>query len=248
MTPRYAVVVPARYGSTRLPAKALLRATGKYLVEHVVERARRAPGVSRVVVATDDDRIEAAVLSFGGEVARTDPDHPSGTARCAEVAARLSEPVVVNVQGDEPCFSPGDLARLAEAAARPGCDLATLCHPVASPEEAARPSLVKVVRRADGTALYFSRAPVPFDRERGCAAAGALGHVGIYAFRRERLLDYVRLPQGRLAPVESLEQLRALEAGWTIDVLPASRAAFGVDTPEDYERFVALVAQGRLDL
>ena len=127
----------------------------------------------------------------------------------------------MNVQGDEPLFEPKDLAALATAAARSSVDVATLAHPIATAEEAAKPSLVKVVLRADGTALYFSRAPIPFDRERGRAADGALGHVGIYAFRRERLLDYVRLPQSRLARLESLEQLRALEAGWTFAVLPA---------------------------
>ncbi len=235
---RYAVVVPARIGSTRLPEKPLLRETGKYLVEHVVDRARRAPGVVRVVVATDDPRIEAAVASFGGEAMRTAPTHESGTARCAEVAARIDVPVVVNVQGDEPAFEPADLARLAEAAARPDVDVATLAHPIEDPAEAARPSVVKVVLRTDGTALYFSRAPIPFDRVRGGAAVPALGHVGIYAFRRQRLLDYVRLPAGVLAGLESLEQLRALEAGWRIAVLPASRPALGIDTPEDYARFV----------
>lgn len=241
----YAVVIPARYGSTRLPAKPLLRDTGKYLVQHVVERARLAPGVARVVVATDDERIEAAVRSFGGEVARTDPAHESGTARCAEVAERLAEPVVVNVQGDEPLFEPADLATVAAAAADPANDLATLAHPVADLAEASRPSVVKVVVDARGRALYFSRAPIPFDRDRGGLASGALAHVGIYAFRRERLAAYVRLPAGRLAGLESLEQLRALEAGWRIAVRPASRPAQGIDTPEDYERFVRTTRTSR---
>jgi 3-deoxy-D-manno-octulosonate cytidylyltransferase len=237
----YAVVIPARYGSTRLPAKALLAETGKPLVQHTAEQAARAPGVARVIVATDDDRIEAAVRQFGGEVARTDPGHESGTSRCAEVAGRRDLDgidVIVNVQGDEPQFEPTDLARLAQAAARPGVDIATLAHPIATLTEANKPSLVKVVLRADGTALYFSRSPIPFDREHGRAADGALGHVGIYAFRRQRLLDYVRLPESLLAKLESLEQLRALEAGWTIAVLPAAMPAAGIDTPEDYRRFV----------
>ena len=244
--PSYAIVIPARIGSTRLPEKPLLRETGKALVQHVVERARRAPGVSRVVVATDDGRIEAAVRAFGGEVVRTDPAHESGTSRCAEVAAGLSEAVVVNVQGDEPAFEPGDLARLAAAAARPGTDIATLSFPVRDEAEGARPSVVKVVVRADGAALYFSRAPIPFDRAQDRLAGGALAHVGIYAFPRARLLEYVRLPAGRLAAIESLEQLRALEAGWRIQVLPASRPALGIDTAEDYRRFVELVRAGGL--
>jgi 3-deoxy-D-manno-octulosonate cytidylyltransferase len=246
----YAVVIPARYGSKRLPAKALLAETGKPLVQHTAEQAARAPGVARVIVATDDDRIEAAVRRFGGEVARTDAGHESGTSRCAEVAGRKDLDgidVIVNVQGDEPQFEPDDLARLAQAAARPGVDVATLAHPIATPDEASKQSLVKVVLRADGTALYFSRSPIPFDRERGRAADGALGHVGIYAFRRQRLLDYVRLPESRLATLESLEQLRALEAGWTIAVLLASRPAAGIDTPEDYRRFVETTLLGILD-
>ena len=243
MTP-YAVVIPARIGSTRLPAKPLLAETGRPLIRHVVERALAAPGVARVVVATDDARIEAAVRGFGGEVVRTRPDHVSGSDRCAEAAERLTEPVVVNVQGDEPLFEPKDLAAVAEAAARPENDLATLAHPLADAAAAASPAVVKVVTAADGRALYFSRAPIPFDRAAGTAARTARAHVGIYAFRRERLLAYARLPAGTLAAVESLEQLRALEAGWRIAVLPASRPAFGIDTPEDYRRFVAWARGG----
>jgi 3-deoxy-manno-octulosonate cytidylyltransferase (CMP-KDO synthetase) len=221
--------------------KPLLRETGKYLVQHVVERARLAPGVVRVVVATDDDRVDAAVRSFGGELVRTRSDHVSGSDRCAEVAERLTEPVIVNVQGDEPLFEPDDLSLLAEHASRPTIDMATLAHPVREPAEAASPNVVKVVARTDGAALYFSRAPIPFDRATGGPAASARVHVGIYAFRRERLLAYARLPAGTLAPTESLEQLRALEAGWHVAVLPATVPAFGIDTPDDYARFVARV-------
>jgi 3-deoxy-manno-octulosonate cytidylyltransferase (CMP-KDO synthetase) len=237
---RFAVVVPARLGSTRLPSKPLLRETGKYLVQHVVEQAQRAPGVVRVVVATDDDRVDAAVRSFGGEAMRTRADHASGSDRCAEVAARLDEPVVVNVQGDEPLFEPDDLATLASHAGRPDNDMATLAHPVADARQAASVDVVKVVTRADGSALYFSRAPIPFERASGGASPASRAHVGIYAFRRERLLAYARLPAGTLAALESLEQLRALEAGWRIAVLAATRPAFGIDTREDYDRFVRL--------
>ena len=198
--------------------------------------------MSRVVVATDDDRVEEAVRSFGGTCVRTSPDHESGTARCAEVARTLSEPVVVNVQGDEPLFEPADLQTLAAAAARRGVDVATLAHPVEDERAAKSPNVVKVVTRADGTALYFSRAPIPFDRARGGVSATARAHVGIYAFRRERLLAFAALPRSPLADAESLEQLRALEHGWTIAVLPSSRPAFGIDTPDDYRRFLAALA------
>lgn len=241
---RYAVVVPARYASTRLPGKMLLAETGKPLVVHTWERAKAAPGVSRVVVATDDERVATAVRKAGGEAVMTRADHVSGTDRCAEVAARLAEDVVVNVQGDEPLFDPKDLAALAEAASRPGTDIATLSWPIGDPAAAAPPSLVKVVTRADGSALYFSRAPIPFDRATGRAATTARAHVGIYAFPRRRLLEFPSLPAGTLAAVESLEQLRALEAGWRIVVLPASAPAFGIDTPDDYRRFVARVRTG----
>jgi 3-deoxy-manno-octulosonate cytidylyltransferase (CMP-KDO synthetase) len=243
VTAAYAVVVPARLGSTRLREKPLLRDSGKYLVQHVVERALAAPGVSRVVVATDDPRVEEAVRSFGGTCVRTRPDHESGSARCAEVAEGLTEPVVVDVQGDEPLFEPSDLRALAEAASRPGVDIATLAHPVEDARAAESPNVVKVVTRADGTALYFSRAPIPFDRARGGASPAARAHVGIYAFPRRRLLDFARLPRSPLAEAESLEQLRALEHGWTVAVLPAARPAFGIDTPEDYRRFLAAVGR-----
>jgi 3-deoxy-manno-octulosonate cytidylyltransferase (CMP-KDO synthetase) len=243
--PAYAVVIPARIGSTRLPGKPLLRETGKFLVQHVVERAKAAPGVARVLVATDDARIEAAVVSFGGEAVRTSPAHATGTERCAEVAARLDVAVVVNVQGDEPRFEPRDLVALAEAAARPGCDVATLAYPISDPADGANPAVVKVATRPDGTALYFSRAPIPFDRAKRVVAAHARAHVGVYAFPRKRLLDFPGLPASRNADAESLEQLRALDAGWRIVVLPATSPAFGIDTPEDYARFVALERGGR---
>jgi 3-deoxy-manno-octulosonate cytidylyltransferase (CMP-KDO synthetase) len=238
--PSYAVVIPARIGSTRLPEKPLLQETGKYLVQHVAERAMAAPGVARVLVATDDARIEAAVASFGGVSVRTDPRHASGTERCAEIAARLDVAVVINVQGDEPRFEPKDLAALAEAAAVPGTDVATLAYPISDPAEGANPAVVKVVTRPDGAALYFSRAPIPFDRANRVVAAHARAHVGIYAFPRKRLLEFARLPPSRNADAESLEQLRALDAGWRIVVLPATNPAFGIDTREDYERFLAM--------
>jgi 3-deoxy-manno-octulosonate cytidylyltransferase (CMP-KDO synthetase) len=237
-TAGYAVVIPARHASTRLPGKPLLRETGKYLVQHVVERASQAPGVTRVIVATDDDRIEAAVRSFGGEVERTRADHATGTDRVAEVAGRLGLGVVVNVQGDEPLLEPKDVAAVAAAARAPGVDIATLACPLGDAAAAANPNVVKVVRRADGSALYFSRAPIPFDRATGTASREALGHVGVYAFAPGRVLDFVALPAGRLDAAESLEQLRALEAGWRIAVLDASVPPFGIDTPEDYRRFV----------
>ena len=231
---RYAVLIPARLGSTRLPGKVLLDRSGKYLVQHVVERACEAPGDPRVVVLTDDDRVVAAVRSFGGEVLLTSPAHPSGTDRCAEAAGVLDAEVLVNLQADEPLIDPRDLGRLAEAAAAADTDLATLGHPFAGPRALADPNAVKAIVAPDGFALDFRReAPDPAP-----AGAEVLHHLGIYAWRRERLLAFAALAPSPRERAERLEQLRAVEAGWRIRVLVSARPAFGIDTPEDYEAFL----------
>jgi 3-deoxy-manno-octulosonate cytidylyltransferase (CMP-KDO synthetase) len=245
---RYAVLIPARHGSTRLPAKPLLRETGKFLVQHVQERALRAPGGPRVVVLTDDDRVGAAVRSYGGEVLRTSPDHASGTDRCAEAATRLSEAVLVDLQGDEPLFDPRDLARAAEAAAEPGTDMATLAHPFASPAHRASPHAVKAYVGPDGFAIDFLREePDPAERARR-GLPEPMHHLGLYAWRRERLLAFAALPRAARETSERLEQLRAVEHGWRIRILVASRPAFGIDTREDYDRFLSLWRSGAADL
>lgn len=237
----YAILIPARYGSTRLPGKMLLRETGKYLVQHAHERALQAPGGPRVLVLTDDPRVEAAVRSYGGEVLRTRADHASGTDRCAEAARRLDEPIVVNLQGDEPLIDAGDLARLAQCVAADEADLATLGYPFAAEADMVPPQVVKALRRPDGLAADFRRsAPSPAERRQ----AEVLHHVGVYAFRRERLLDFAALPPSPREVAERLEQLRALENGWRVRVLTASRPGFGIDTREDYERLVAHFVPG----
>jgi 3-deoxy-D-manno-octulosonate cytidylyltransferase len=233
---RYAILIPARYASTRLEGKVLLRESGKYLVQHVHERALAAPGSPRVIVLTDDDRIEAAVRSYGGEVRRTRPDHASGTDRCAEVAADLDVDVVVNLQGDEPLIEPADLARVARAAAEEGVDLATLAHPFADAAHEADPNAVKAVVEPDGTARDFCRV-VPDARAR--AGARVLHHLGIYAFPRPRLLAFAALPPTERERARRLEQMRALDAGWRVVVLESARPALGIDTREDYEAFLA---------
>jgi len=230
---RYAILIPARYASTRLPGKVLLKESGKYLIQHVVERACLATGATRVLVLTDDDRVEHAVRDFGGNVIRTRADHVSGTDRCAEAAASLHEDVFVNVQGDEPLFDPADLVALA-AAVHEGADIATLGYPFADDAQRADPHAVKALRDEDGWALGFQRA---------APAAGAPGevlhHVGIYAFRRSRLLEFTSLDPSEGEQREKLEQLRALDNGWRIRVLDASRPAFGIDTRADYDAFLA---------
>ena len=240
---RAIVVIPVRYGSSRFPGKPLARETGKYLVQHVYERARAAPGEPYVAVLTDDDRVEEAVRSFGGTVVRTRGDHRSGTDRCAEAAASLDQAVVVNVQADEPLFEPADLARLVAAVAA-GADIATLGHPFADPAREADPNAVKALSDANGWAVGFQRAAPDAAARAGLGDPAVTHHVGIYAFRRDRLLAFPDLPPTEGERRERLEQLRALEHGWRIRVLPASAAAFGIDTRADYDAFLAQMRVG----
>lgn len=238
-----AAIIPARYASTRLPGKPLARATGKYLIQHVYERVCAARRVDCCVVATDDERIAEAVRSFGGQVVLTRADHPSGTDRVAEAVGRLPgrpPEIVLNVQGDEPEIEPAHLDRLVERlCVSPDCPMATLACPYPPELDPRNPNGVKVVVSRDGRALYFSRALIPYPREESAAAPGGwLLHVGVYAYRREFLLEMARWEPGRLERVERLEQLRVLERGHTIAVELVEHAAAGIDTPEDYERFV----------
>jgi 3-deoxy-manno-octulosonate cytidylyltransferase (CMP-KDO synthetase) len=238
-----AIIIPARYASSRLPGKPLLRQTGKYLVQHVYERACAARHAGRVIVATDDSRIVAAVQGFGGDVALTRRDHASGTDRVAEVAAGLREEVVINVQGDEPLIDPGSIDLLADLlAGDPHVPMAALATPIRSQEQWQNPNCVKVVCDANGRALYFSRSPIPHVRD-GRPSFNAqppwfLQHLGLYAYRREFLLKLAQLPPHPLEELERLEQLRVLAAGQRILVGVVPRASIGVDTYEDYERFV----------
>lgn len=246
-------IIPARFASTRFPGKPLASLHGKPLVRHVWERAVRARRLDRVAVATDDERIREAVAAFGGEAILTSPDHPSGTDRVAEAVRAMESAgarigIVVNIQGDEPMLDSEALDALVEAlAGDPGLGYATIAEPFASAAEILDPNTCKVVTDADGGALYFSRSPVPFLREVGpggilpmeeaLAARGSQAgwwrHVGIYAFRREALEEFSRLPAGRLERMEGLEQLRILEAGRRMRVVVSDRVTLDVDTPED---------------
>jgi 3-deoxy-manno-octulosonate cytidylyltransferase (CMP-KDO synthetase) len=246
-----AIVIPARYASTRLPGKPLLRQTGKYLVQHVYERACQARRAQQVIVATDDPRIVAAVQGFGGQVVRTRRDHPSGTDRVAEVVRRLDADLIVNLQGDEPLINPATLDLLPELLQRdPRADLATLAVPIRTAEVWQNPNCVKVVCDASGHALYFSRSPIPYVRDGRPAFAAEpprfLLHLGLYAYRRAVLLRLAALRPEPLEQLEKLEQLRALAQGLRIRVGVVAQAAGGVDTPEDYARFVQLYRAGRL--
>ena len=247
-----AVVIPARYASTRLPGKPLLRQTGKYLVQHVHERACQARGVDAVIVATDDPRIVAAVEGFGGRVEMTRRDHASGTDRAAEVARRLDADCVVNLQGDEPLIEPSSIETLIRVLGEASADMATLAAPLASAEAWRNPNCVKVVCDAAGQALYFSRSPIPFVRDGQPDFAARpprfLQHLGIYAYRRRFLLTLADLPPHPLESLEKLEQLRVLAHGRRIQVGVVGHGAPGVDTYDDYLHFVAAwrqIRQGR---
>lgn len=243
-------ILPARYASTRFPAKPLARQTGKYLIQHVYEQVRRARELSRTIVATDDERIADAVRSFGGEVAMTRADHPSGTDRIAEVVRGLpagAAEFILNVQGDEPEIEPEYLDRLVRRIrATPGCQAATLACPFPADADPSDPNCVKVVISRQNTALYFSRARVPYPRA-DVEAADRIGwhlHLGVYAYRRNFLLEYAGWEPSPLEKMERLEQLRILDRGAAIAVEVVPRATPGIDTPEDYAAFVKRIGQG----
>jgi 3-deoxy-manno-octulosonate cytidylyltransferase (CMP-KDO synthetase) len=230
-------VIPARYASTRLPAKALADIGGMPMIARVLTRARMAKRVERVVVATDDERIREAAARIG-EVVMTSALHTSGSDRVAEVAATSDCEIVVNVQGDLPLLEPRWIDLLVERmAADPSIGMATVAVPVRRREELADPNVVKVVCDAAGRALYFSRAPIPFHRDDAARFDGALHHVGLYAYRRETLLRFATLAPTPLEETEKLEQLRALENGIGIGVVVIDDPPpLEVDTPADLER------------
>ncbi|HEU4780216.1 MAG TPA: 3-deoxy-manno-octulosonate cytidylyltransferase [Steroidobacteraceae bacterium] len=237
----YRVVIPARYDSSRLPGKALLPLAGKPMLQWVHERARSC-AASEVIIATDDERIANAARSFGAEVAMTARTHLSGTDRIAEVAAArgwADADIVVNVQGDEPLIPPRVIDQVAELlAANPRADIATLAAKIESLNDLSDPNIVKVACDASGRALYFSRAPIPFNRDAPTTLSSAsLRHVGIYAYRVAALRKLATLPASRLELIEKLEQLRAIENGMEIRVaLAVERPLADVNTAADLER------------
>ncbi len=239
-------VIPARFASTRLPGKPLLSDTGRPLIQHVVEAARRARSLDRIIVATDDRRIADVVAGFGGEAMMTRADHATGTDRVAEVAAQLDGArIIVNLQGDEPEVSGEALDRaVALLDEDPEAPMSTLATPIRDEATYRDPACVKVVRSARGRALYFSRSPIPCHRD-GLPVAPpdparpiALLHLGLYAYRRDFLLSIGSLPPSPLEAAEKLEQLRVLDAGYPIAVGLIDEPGIGIDTPDDYRRFV----------
>ncbi|MDF1537210.1 MAG: 3-deoxy-manno-octulosonate cytidylyltransferase [bacterium] len=236
------VVIPARYGSTRFPGKPLADLDGKPLIEHVYRRACLAD-VEDVIVATDDRRIEEAVLGFGGRCVMTGSSHRSGSDRLGEVARGLDAGIIVNVQGDEPLIDPEVIdAVIAPLRGAAPPDIATVAVPINDNDHYGDRHVVKVVTDSEGTALYFSRSPIPHGWKPGEGAA--LRHVGIYAYTKESLLRFVTLSPGKLEVLEDLEQLRALENGMRIAVV--TREGFtgiGVDRPEDLERVLKIMLE-----
>ncbi len=230
--PKVAVVIPARYGSTRFPGKPLFKIAGKPLLQHVWERCGKARGITAIIVATDDMRIAEAAFDFGAEVSMTSPKHRSGTDRCAEVAKRLRGfSHIINVQGDEPLIDPALISRLAKTlTADKGIDMITAANAFGSDEDAGQPNAVKVVLDRAGNALYFSRSVIPFAR---AGSPRYLRHQGIYGYTAKFLLQFVKWKPGALEECEQLEQLRALENGARIRVLLTKSASLGVDAPED---------------
>ncbi|MGE3182332.1 MAG: 3-deoxy-manno-octulosonate cytidylyltransferase [Phycisphaerae bacterium] len=241
-------VLPARFGAVRFPGKPLAKETGKYLIQHVYEQTIQATSINRVIVATDDDRIAAAVAEFGGESMMTSPDHASGTDRLAEVLTKLGgvdalgpNGVILNVQGDEPEVDPEALNQLVACIRNDkSCRMATIACPFPADFDPNSPNCVKVVLNREKRALYFSRSLIPYvrdaaDRE---SALRPLLHLGVYAFRPEFLMEFSRLKPTPLERSEKLEQLRVLENGVAIAVEIVERPSVGIDTPEDYALFV----------
>ncbi len=259
-------IIPARYGSTRFPGKSLALISGKPMIQWVYERTKRSRLVNRVIVATDDDRIAKAVAAFNGEAVMTSPTHPTGTDRIAEVAKSLDCSYVVNVQGDEPLVQPDMIDEaVAPLLNDPSIPMGTLCKKIEDREEAFDPNVVKVVFDEKEFALYFSRAPIPWDRDRWAlmnqesevrsqksevrskisgTESHMYKHIGLYVYRRDFLLSYAGMSPMPLETIEKLEQLRALERGYKIKVVVTEHESFGVDIPGDLGKIQQHIDRG----
>ncbi|MGV3773130.1 MAG: 3-deoxy-manno-octulosonate cytidylyltransferase [Verrucomicrobiales bacterium] len=242
-------IIPARFASTRFPGKPLALIAGKPLIQHVVEQCQKAKSLHNILVATDDTQIWEVAQQFCG-VEMTQPDHPSGTDRIAEVAQRYECDAIINIQGDEPLIDPHVIDAVAKALEKD--EMSTAATPITDPEEYENSNVVKVVVNRFGRALYFSRRTIPFVRdaanapvESQMAAFPFLKHLGIYGYRRETLLRLVKFPVSSLEHAEKLEQLRALDHGINISVAVVNYNSIGVDVPADVRRVEAILKQNR---
>jgi 3-deoxy-manno-octulosonate cytidylyltransferase (CMP-KDO synthetase) len=236
--PRILGVIPARFQSSRFPGKALVSIAGKSMLQHVYERASQARYLTKLIIATDDDRIYDAARDFGAAVRMTRPDHMSGTDRAAEIASAETAEIIVNIQGDEPLIDPDAIdASILAMIDDEDAPMATLKKRIEDETEVTNPNVVKVVTDISGNAIYFSRCPIPFVRG---GSAPHFKHIGLYIYRRDFLLRYSSLPVGPLETAERLEQLRALENGHRIRVVETDYDSLGVDTPEDLDRVSTL--------
>ena len=236
-------IIPSRYASTRFPAKPLVGIEGKTMIQRVYEQASKAHKLSRVIVATDDQRIFDHVKEFGGDVMMTSPEHQTGTDRCAEVLAQLTNvDVVINIQGDEPFIDPEQIDQVAELFERADTQIGSLVKEIEDEEDLFSDTVVKVVRSKTDQAIYFSRAAIPFikgvEKKEWMKSATYYKHIGIYGYRATVLESISKLPQTNLEKSESLEQLRWLENGYTIQLAETEHESNSVDTPEDLDRLL----------
>ena len=236
-------VIPARWASSRLPGKPLVDLSGKSMIQRVYERVRQAVSLDRVLVATDDVRIQDAVLAFGGDVVMTRADHPTGTDRIAEAVAGVSCDLVVNVQGDEPFIEGGTIDALVDSMQGGDWQMGTAATLTKDVSEVADPNVVKVVTASDGAALYFSRSAIPFQRDAASSAPRYMRHIGLYAYTSSFLERFVRSEPSEAERSEQLEQLRALHIGARIKVIEVDEPGMGIDTPEDVARAIAFIEE-----
>ncbi len=238
-------IIPARFNSTRFPGKPLADIKGKTMIRRVYEQAEKSELLSAIFVATDDERIVTEVNSFSGNAIMTSPKHQSGTDRCFEVLEKIGKDkydIVVNIQGDEPFIHPEQIDKVIKAFKHENVHISTLGHSITDSRDLISPSLVKIVRKVNGEALYFSRSPIPFMRESSnkdwTKLHPYLKHIGIYAYRSKVLEEIVKLPMSSLEKAESLEQLRWLENGYSVMVELTDKESFPVDYPEDLKKFI----------
>ena len=232
-------IIPARYASTRFPAKPLIDIAGKTMIQRVYEQAKQCTLFSKIIVATDDDKIYDHVLQIGGDVMMTSTTHQNGTERCAEVIENLSDQfeIIINIQGDEPFVDPALFTMLIQAFKDPQIQIATLIKPIVDKAYIDNPNIIKVVKSVTNKALYFSRAAIPFQRNEA-AKIQFYKHIGLYAYRKEVLLEIVKLGAGVYEQIEMLEQLRWLENNYPIHLIETDLEADSIDVPADLDRLL----------